>query len=103
MPHKDKRTVKTVTSSRRKTRTVARRKTRGTVEPVTKTTYDDSEQDVLLREFLRMLKGVTKDGGRKRAKGEKPPWWRDDKHIPAIFSHLNKYFHGEKIDADSGE
>lgn len=65
-------------------------------------TYDYSEQNVLLNAFLYMLKAVTKDGGNKRAAGLKPPWYEDDSHLPAIFSHLNKYMHGERIDADSG-
>lgn len=65
-------------------------------------TYDASEQDVLLQTFLDMLRAVTKDGGRKRAKGEKPPWWRDSAHEAAIFSHLNKWKHGEREDKDSG-
>lgn len=64
--------------------------------------YDASEQQVLLNEFVRMLKSVTKDGGRKRARGEKPPWWCDNTHEAAIFSHLNKWKHGEKQDPDSG-
>src|SRR6266436_1712527 len=65
--------------------------------------YDASEQDVLMREFVRMLKGVTKDGGRKRATGSKPPWWKDSSHEAAIFSHINKWKHGEKSDSDSGQ
>lgn len=64
--------------------------------------YDASEQDVLMREFMRMLRRTTKDGGRKRAAGLKPPWWKDKNHEPAIFSHLNKWKHGEKVDKDSG-
>ena len=64
--------------------------------------YDPNEQDQLLEVFVTMLKAVTKDGGVKRARGEKSPWWKDDSHLPAIFSHLNKYMHGEKIDRDSG-
>jgi hypothetical protein len=64
--------------------------------------YDASEQDVLLDVFKHMLGSVTKDGGRKRARGEKPPWWRDQAHVPAIFSHINKYMHGDYKDPDSG-
>ena len=66
------------------------------------TQYDSSEQDVLIRVFSDMLWSVTKDGGRKRAAGEKPPWWRDQSHEAAIFSHLNKRKHGELTDPDSG-
>lgn len=64
--------------------------------------YDASEQDVLIEVFTKMLRQVTKDGGRKRAAGTKPPWWRDADHLPAVFSHLNKYFHDELVDEDSG-
>lgn len=64
--------------------------------------YDASEQDVLIEEFVKLLRSVTKDGGRKRAAGIKPPWWRDPSHEAAIFSHLNKWKHGEKVDPDSG-
>jgi hypothetical protein len=64
--------------------------------------YDASEQDVLAKVFADMLKSTTKDGGVKRARGEKPPWWRDNAHEAAIFSHLNKWKHGEKVDKDSG-
>lgn len=64
--------------------------------------YDESEQGVLLRVFYDMLGVVTKDGGKKRAAGEKPPWWRDPSHEAAIFSHLNRWKHGERLDPDSG-
>lgn len=64
--------------------------------------YDASEQDVVMEVFAHMLRSATKDGGRKRAAGTKPPWWRDGGHRAAIFSHLNKYEHGERIDRDSG-
>lgn len=64
--------------------------------------YDASEQDVLLHEFHKLLREVTKDGGRKRARGEKPPWWKDGAHEAAMFSHLNKWKHGERTDKDSG-
>lgn len=64
--------------------------------------YDSSEQNVLARVFAHMLKSTTKDGGVKRAAGLKPPWWKDEAHEPAIFSHLNKWKHGEKVDKDSG-
>ena len=60
------------------------------------------EQKVVLDTFIALLREVTADGGRKRAAGEKPPWWRDAAHMPAIFSHLNKWAHGEKRDPDSG-
>lgn len=64
--------------------------------------YDPSEQDVVLRTFSEMLAHVTRDGGKKRARGEKPPWWIDPAHEAAIFSHLSKWKHGEKVDPDSG-
>lgn len=64
--------------------------------------YDATEQDVVVRVFADMLWAVTKDGGKKRARGDKPEWWRDGSHEAAIFSHLNKWKHGEKADKDSG-
>jgi hypothetical protein len=64
--------------------------------------YDPREQDIVLEVFAHMLRSVTKDGGRKRAAGVKPPWWRDNAHRAAIFSHLNKYEHGERRDPESG-
>jgi hypothetical protein len=64
--------------------------------------YDASEQGVLLDVFRDMLRAVTKDGGNKRARGEKPPWWRDPSHEAAIWSHINKWKHGELVDKDSG-
>lgn len=64
--------------------------------------YDASEQDVVMDTFMVMLRSVTKDGGKKRAKGEKPEWWRDGSHEAAIWSHVNKWKHGEKVDKDSG-
>lgn len=64
--------------------------------------YDPSEQELLLDVFKAMFKAATADGGVKRAAGLKPPWWRDPAHEPAIYSHLNKWKHGEKVDKDSG-
>lgn len=61
-----------------------------------------TEQSTVLDVFKEMLKAATGDGGRKRAAGFKPPWWRDLAHEPAIFSHLNKWKHGERVDHDSG-
>lgn len=65
-------------------------------------TYDATEQDLVVKVFADMLWSVTRDGGKKRAAGEKPPWWRDDSHEAAIFSHISKWKHGEKVDKDSG-
>lgn len=64
--------------------------------------YNPTEQDEVLAIFTEMLRSVTKDGGRKRAAGTKPSWKVDPSHFAAIFSHLNKYFHGEDVDPDSG-
>jgi len=64
--------------------------------------YDASEQDVLLYTFRTMLAAVTADGGRKRARGEKPPWWQDGSHERAMFSHLAKWKRGDLRDPDSG-
>lgn len=57
--------------------------------------------DVLLR-FWGELAKATGDGSRKRQAGEKPPWYRDDSHEGAIFSHLTKWKRGEMVDPDSG-
>ena len=69
---------------------------------VTASTYDPTEQDVLIRVFSDMLRTVTKDGGRKRASGLKPGWYADPEHEAAIYSHLSKWKHGETVDVDSG-
>ena len=60
------------------------------------------ERSAVLTEFSKLLASVTGDGSRKRQAGLKPPWWRDGEHEAAIFSHLNKWKHGNKIDPDSG-
>lgn len=62
-----------------------------------------TEAEAVIEEFTRMLRQVTGDGAKKRAAGTKPPWWRDESHLPAVFSHLNKWYHGERVDADSGQ
>lgn len=60
------------------------------------------EQKEVLEVFAQLLVYVTSDGGAKRAKGEKPSWKVDTSHWAAMFSHINKRMHGEKIDPDSG-
>ena len=64
--------------------------------------YDISEQEVLLNTFTEMLRAVTEDGGRKRERGEKPPWWRDPAHMAAVWSHFRKRELGQLKDNDSG-
>jgi len=64
--------------------------------------YDAVEQEVLTQVFIDLLNSATRDGGNKRTRGEKPPWWCDESHEAAMFSHLNKWKHGELEDADSG-
>jgi len=61
-----------------------------------------NEVDVLLDVFMEMLRHPSGDGRKKRKAGDKPPWWRDDSHEAAMFSHISKWKHGEKIDKDSG-
>ena len=63
--------------------------------------YDRKEQTVLLDTFMYMLQKVTRDGGNKRERGLKPPWYEDKSHEAAIFSHLDKWKHGETMDPDS--
>lgn len=65
-------------------------------------TYDPSEQETVIRTFAGMLRAATKDGGHKRAAGLKPPWYDDQAHEAAVFSHLWKWKKGEKRDRDSG-
>jgi hypothetical protein len=60
------------------------------------------EQQEVLGAFADMLAATSKDGGRKRAAGLKPSWKVDISHEAAIFSHLNKWKHGEKVDPESG-
>ena len=64
--------------------------------------YDPTEQDRVITTFTKMLREVTKDGGKKRAAGTKPPWYLDKSHEAAIFSHLDHWKHGIRIDPDSG-
>lgn len=53
--------------------------------------------------FVEMIRAVLEDGSGKRAAGEKPSWKVDKAHHAAIFSHLSKYAHGERVDPDSGQ
>jgi hypothetical protein len=61
-----------------------------------------NEQDEILREFLTLLMGPTKDGARKRAAGRKPHWKVDHSHIEAMYRHLRRWETGETEDPDSG-
>lgn len=65
------------------------------------TDWAAERQDVLDR-FADELSKATGDGSKKRQSGEKPPWYDDPSHEAAMFSHLNKWKHGETIDPDSG-
>lgn len=60
------------------------------------------EQEDLLRRFMVELRKPTKDGGKKRLRNEKPPWYIDQSHEGAVFSHLTKWKRGELVDPDSG-
>lgn len=64
-------------------------------------TWADERADVLAR-FTEELAKATGDGSRKRQAGAKPPWYEDDAHEGAIFSHLTKWKRGELVDPDSG-
>lgn len=61
-----------------------------------------NEQAQALGWFMYLLTEPTLDGGSKLVRGEKVPWQQDRTHLEALFSHLNKYMHGEKKDPDSG-
>jgi len=65
-------------------------------------TYDASEQDDLLNRFMEELRKPTGDGGRKRARAEKPPWYEDDSHHAAAMRHYARWLSGEKVDPQSG-
>lgn len=51
--------------------------------------------------FAAQLAKPTADGKNKRARGEKPPWFRDT-HEAQVFSHLAKWKRGETFDPESG-
>lgn len=61
-----------------------------------------SEPDEILDTFRDMLRAATGDGAAKRQAGAKPSWRVDPSHEAALFSHLNKWKHGELVDKDSG-
>jgi uncharacterized HAD superfamily protein len=61
-----------------------------------------AERADILDRFNSELKKATGDGSKKRKAGEKPPWYDDNSHEAAIFSHLMKWKRGEKVDPDSG-
>lgn len=61
-----------------------------------------SEVDDILARFMEELKKPTADGKKKRSGGNKPPWYEDDSHEAALFSHLRKWKAGELVDPDSG-
>jgi hypothetical protein len=61
------------------------------------------EQAEVLGWFTELLRSVTADGGRKRARGLKPSWKVDTSHEAAMWSHINKWKHGECVDPDSGQ
>jgi hypothetical protein len=56
----------------------------------------------LLDRFTTELAKATRDGSKKRRAGTKPPWYEDDSHEAAVFSHITKWKRGELVDADSG-
>ena len=60
------------------------------------------EQQDLLTRFTDELRKPTIDGGLKRIRREKPPWYEDSSHEAALHSHLMKWKKGELVDADSG-
>ena len=60
------------------------------------------EQAEVAGTFAEMLRAATQDGGRKRAKGQKPSWKVDPDHEKGLFSHLSKWKKGDLVDPDSG-
>lgn len=61
----------------------------------------NERQDVLDRYTAELAK-ATGDGSKKRQANQKPPWYRDDTHEAAVYSHLMKWKRGELADPDSG-
>jgi hypothetical protein len=61
-----------------------------------------TEQEDVLARFMEELRKPTGDGAQKRSRKEKPPWYEDDGHEAAIFSHIMKWKRGELVDSDSG-
>jgi hypothetical protein len=64
--------------------------------------YDPAEQDLINEAFSLLLREATKDGGAKRAKGEKVPWYVDRTHEPHFWNHISAWKRGETKDGDSG-
>ncbi|MGI0013637.1 MAG: hypothetical protein ACREBU_09380, partial [Nitrososphaera sp.] len=62
----------------------------------------DAEREALAFVFKSMLARVTADGGRKRRVKLKSPWWQDESHMAAVWSHFRKREMGEMEDLDSG-
>lgn len=66
--------------------------------------YDPAEQDEVEYEFTKLLRGATRDGGRKREAGKKVSWKIDPGHLAAFWRHVARAIldpHGR--DPDSGE
>lgn len=61
-----------------------------------------AERDEINALFAEMIQAPTADGSKKRQAGEKVSWKVDSSHEAAMFSHLNKWKHGEKVDPTSG-
>ena len=61
-----------------------------------------TEQGDVLYRFMEELRKPTGDGHKKRSRNEKPPWYEDDSHEAAVFSHICKWKRGELVDPDSG-
>lgn len=64
-------------------------------------TWTPSEPEEIIAIFSDMLRAVLGDGAKKRQAGSKPSW-KVDVHEPALWSHINKWKHGELVDEDSG-
>jgi hypothetical protein len=61
-----------------------------------------TEQEDVLARFMEELRKPTGDGAQKRSRNEKPPWYEDNSHHRAAFSHYTKWLAGELVDPDSG-
>lgn len=60
-----------------------------------------TEQEDVLRRFMEELRKPTGDGAIKRGRNEKPPWYQDGSHWPALWRHLAAWKGDEGLDPDS--
>lgn len=62
----------------------------------------DAERLDIQNRFTSQLAKATADGSKKRQKGSKRPWWKDESHYERAMAHIKRYEEGETRDKDSG-